>query len=96
MRLTRGRSLGRGITRLLTLLPFGLAVAGLPLLVVGGDLWDVGIVFEFLYVATLLIVGVTGAFRFHSVRAGALAMVGALATHMTYVATFVVGAFRRG
>jgi hypothetical protein len=93
IRLTRGKSIG--VVRLLTLMPFLLALIGLPLLLRGGPTRDIGATFEVCYMAALVMIGVTGGFRFHSARAGALAVPGALATHATYVATFVAGVFRR-
>jgi glycosyltransferase involved in cell wall biosynthesis len=93
MRVTHGRSLD--VVRLVTLLPFLLGVAGLPLIVIGGTAGGVGVAFELVYGAALLMIAVTGAFRFHSLRAGALAAPGALATHVTYVVTFLAGAIRR-
>ena len=90
-RFTRGRTLGA--TRAVTLLPFALAVAGLPLLVAHGTRM-LGLVFELVYVAAVLFGAVTGALRFHSARVGLLAAPAFVASHIVYVVAFILGALR--
>ena len=90
-RLTRGRTLD--VTRALTLLPFGLAVAGLPLLLAHGTRL-LGLAFELVYATAVLFGAATGALRFHSVRVGLLSAPAFVASHVVYVVAFLAGAAR--
>jgi glycosyltransferase involved in cell wall biosynthesis len=91
-RQTRGRSLT--FTRFVTLLPFALGVAAIPLLVAGATTRSLGLAFLALYAATLSVVGLTGALRFRSFKVGMLVLPALAATHVVYVGGFLAGVAR--
>ena len=91
-RLTRGRSLS--LLRLLTLLPFVLGVAAVPLLIAGGTARAVGVVLVLVYAVAVLAGAAMGALRFTSLRVGLLALPAFVATHVTYALGFVTGMLR--
>jgi glycosyltransferase involved in cell wall biosynthesis len=88
-RLTRGRSFT--LARLLVLVPFAAALAGVVLIAAGGTARTVGIVLVLVYLAAVLLGAATGAFRFRSLRVGLLAAPAFVATHAVYVAAFLAG-----
>lgn len=91
-RLTRGRTLGP--TRALTLLPFALAIAGVPLVLATGTRLY-GLTFELAYLVAVLFGSVTGGLRFHSARVAFLAAPTFVASHIVYIVAFLSGAVRR-
>ena len=91
-RYTGGRSLST--LRLLTMLPFVLGVAAVPLLVAGGAARAIGVALLLVYLAALLLGALLGALRFRSLRVGLLTLPAMAASHVAYAVGFVAGLLR--
>jgi hypothetical protein len=82
------------LLRLVTLVPFLLGLAAIPLVIAGGTARELGIALLVVYGLTLAGAAAVGAFRFRSLRVGALALPALVASHIAYAVGFVRGVLR--